>query len=156
MICCPLDPRGSLCGCSVLSGPFGTLLSPNYPDNYSTSLTCVWRLVGVIDQVSEPSNYILINRLSSGVPLLTWINFNSRIDKWLHPFYEGAWLRLSGVSQMSCNIWGCVCFQLNRLWWWSEYDLIFIKSEVGIISHCLWLGHETMVCTVCLAMFYVL
>ena len=31
-------------------------------------------------------------------------------------------------------------------------NLIIIISEIWIISHCLGLGHETMVCTVCLAM----
>ena len=29
------------------------------------------------------------------------------------------------------------------------YLIIIIKSEVWPICHCLWLGHETMVCTVC-------
>ena len=33
------------------------------------------------------------------------------------------------------------------------YLIIIIKSEVWPISHCLGLGHEMMVCTVCLSMF---
>ena len=42
------------------------------------------------------------------------------------------------------------------LWWLREYTLwliIIIKSEVWIIIRCLWLCHETMVCTVCLSIF---
>ena len=30
---------------------------------------------------------------------------------------------------------------------------MIIESEVLIITHCLWLGHETMVCAVCLSVF---
>ena len=32
--------------------------------------------------------------------------------------------------------------------------IIIIKSEVWTITHCLGLGHETMVCTVCLSVFF--
>ena len=43
------------------------------------------------------------------------------------------------------------------LLWWSWdcllYLIIIIKPEVWIINHCLGLGHETMVCAVCLTMF---
>ena len=31
--------------------------------------------------------------------------------------------------------------------------IIIIKSEVWVITHCLGLGHETMVCAVCLSVF---
>ena len=31
--------------------------------------------------------------------------------------------------------------------------IIFIKSEVSTITHCLGLGNETMVCAVCLSIF---
>ena len=47
------------------------------------------------------------------------------------------------------------------LWWLREYIYIYfvlcliiiIKSEVWTITHCLGLGHETMVCAVCLSVF---
>ena len=43
------------------------------------------------------------------------------------------------------------------LQWWSWecvlYLIIIINPEVSIINHCLGLGHETMVCAVCLTMF---
>ena len=48
----------------------------------------------------------------------------------------------------------CVC--PFPLWWLGEYALcliIIIKSEVWTIIHCLGLGHETMVCAVCLSIF---
>ena len=41
------------------------------------------------------------------------------------------------------------------LWWSWEcvlYLIFIIKPEVWIINHCLGLGHETMVCAVCLTM----
>ena len=54
------------------------------------------------------------------------------------------------------NIWGCMFpvypFPLWRLRWYT-LCLIIIKSEVWTIIHCLGLGHETMVCAVCLSIF---
>ena len=53
--------------------------------------------------------------------------------------------------------WGCVSSAYPILLWWSWecalYLIIIIKPEVWIIIHCLGLGHETMVCAVCLTMF---
>ena len=55
------------------------------------------------------------------------------------------------------TIWGCVFSAYPILLWWSRecvlYLIIIIKPEVWIINHCLGLGHETMVCAVCLTMF---
>ena len=55
------------------------------------------------------------------------------------------------------TIWGCVSSACPILLWWSRecvlYLIIIIKPEVWIINHCLGLGHETMVCAVCLTMF---
>ena len=56
------------------------------------------------------------------------------------------------------TILGCVSSAYPILLWWSRecvlYLIIIIKPEVWIINHCLGLGHETMVCTVCLTMFF--
>ena len=56
------------------------------------------------------------------------------------------------------TIWGCVSSAYPILLWWSRecvlYLIIIIKPEVWIINHCLGLGHETMVCAVCLTMFF--
>ena len=53
--------------------------------------------------------------------------------------------------------WGCVSSAYPILLWWPRecvlYLIIIIKPEVWIINHCLGLGHETMVCAVCLTMF---
>ena len=55
------------------------------------------------------------------------------------------------------TIWGCVSSAYPILLWWSRecvlYLIIIIKPEVWIINHCLGLGHETMVCAVCLTVF---
>ena len=48
------------------------------------------------------------------------------------------------------------CLSNNIIIWSREcvlYLIIIIKPEVWIINHCLGLGHETMVCAVCLTMF---
>ena len=58
-------------------------------------------------------------------------------------------------------IWTCgaVCFQFTHFLcdgWENIYTLSYyhyIKSEVWTITHCLGLGHETMVCTVYLSIF---
>ena len=53
---------------------------------------------------------------------------------------------------------GAVCFQLTYFFVMIEmiYKLcliVIIKSELWTITHCLGLGHETMVCAVCLSIF---
>ena len=53
---------------------------------------------------------------------------------------------------------GAVCFQLTHFFVMIEiiYKLcliVIIKSELRTITHCSGLGHETMVCTVCLSIF---
>ena len=69
------------------------------------------------------------------------------------------WVRLSIFSQLSIiqYVGPCVFSLPIHLWWLWWYILcriiIIIKSEVWTITHCLGLGHETMVCTVCLSIF---
>ena len=50
-----------------------------------------------------------------------------------------------------------MCFQFTHLPcddWENVYFVLFIiKSEVWTITHCLGLGHETMVCALCLSIF---
>ena len=63
------------------------------------------------------------------------------------------------LSIMSFAIYGAACFQLTHvsLKIVSIFVLpliINIKSEVWIISRCLALGHDTLACTVCLAIFW--
>ena len=67
-------------------------------------------------------------------------------------------LRLRQFSQLSfIQYMGCVSsaypFLLRWSWECVLYLIIIIKPEVWIINHCLGLGHETMVCAVCLTMF---
>ena len=56
------------------------------------------------------------------------------------------------------TICGAVCFQFTHFLrddWENIHTLsiIIIKSEVLTITHCLGLGHETMVCAVCPSVF---
>ena len=68
------------------------------------------------------------------------------------------WDRAYSLCYPLYNIWGCV-FAVYPFpqWWLRGYILcliIIIKSEVWNITHCLGLGHETMMCTVCLSIFF--
>ena len=61
------------------------------------------------------------------------------------------------LSVIHYTIYGAVCFQFTHFpSYVREYTLcliIIIKSEVWTIIHCLGLGHETMVCAVCILIF---
>ena len=63
------------------------------------------------------------------------------------------------LTVIHCTICGAVCFQFTHSScddWDNIYILcliIIIKSEVWTTTHYLGLGHETMVCAVCLFMF---
>ena len=63
------------------------------------------------------------------------------------------------LSVTHYTICGAGCFQFTHFPcddWEKKYILcliIIIKSEVWTIIHCLGLGHETMVCAVCLSIF---
>ena len=74
---------------------------------------------------------------------------------------SSVWVRLSIFSQLSIIQYVGLCvfslpisFVMNILWEYIYFCLvIIIKSEVWTISHCFGLGHETMVCAVCLSIF---
>ena len=73
---------------------------------------------------------------------------------------SSVWVRLSIFSQLSIiqNVGLCVLQFTHSLCddWENIYILCFIiiiKSEVWTITHCLGLGHETMVSVVCLSIF---
>ena len=62
------------------------------------------------------------------------------------------------LSVIHYTICGAVCLQFTHFLCddWEKIYLcliIIIKSEVWTITHCLGLGHETMVCAVCLSIF---
>ena len=63
------------------------------------------------------------------------------------------------LSVIHYTIYGAVCLSVyaSPLWWSREYMLcliiIIIKSKVWTITHCLGIGHEIMVCAVCLFIF---
>ena len=72
---------------------------------------------------------------------------------------SSVWVRLSIFSQLSIIQYVGLCvFSLPISFVMIEriYILcliIIIKSEVWTITHCLGLGHETIVCAVCLSIF---
>ena len=72
---------------------------------------------------------------------------------------SGMWVRLSTFSQLSIIQYVELCVfslpisfvMIERIY--IHCLIIIIKSEVWTITHCLGLGHETMVCAVCLSIF---
>ena len=72
---------------------------------------------------------------------------------------SSVWIRLSIFSQLSIIQYVGLCIfsipislvMIERIY--ILCLIIFIKSEVWTITHCLGLGHETMVCAVCLSIF---
>ena len=73
---------------------------------------------------------------------------------------SSVWVRLSIFSQLSIiQYMGLCVFSLPIPFVMIERIhilclIIIIKSEVWTITHCLGLGHETMVCAVCLSIFF--
>ena len=71
---------------------------------------------------------------------------------------SSVWVRLSIFSPLSCIQYVGLCVfslpnslvMIKRIY---ILCLIIIKSEVWTFTHCLGLGHETMVCAVCLSIF---
>ena len=96
-----------------------------------------------------PSHYHHCANLSADIELI----------KCLSDIICRVWVRLSIFSQLSIiQYMGLCVFSLPISFVMIEriYMLcliIIIKSEVWTITHCLGLGHETMVCAVCLSIF---
>ena len=81
--------------------------------------------------------------------------------KCLSDILSGVWVRLSIFSQLSIlQYLGLCVFSSPVFLVMIEIIcilclIIIIKSEVWTITHCLGLGHETMVCAVCLSIFLI-
>ena len=72
---------------------------------------------------------------------------------------SSVWVRFNIFSPLSIQYVGLYVFSLPISLVMIERTyilclIIIIKSEVWIITHCLGLGHETMVSTVCLSIFF--
>ena len=80
-------------------------------------------------------------------------------DTELTDILSSLWVRLSIFSQSSIIQYVGLCVfsvPISSVMIVRIYILcliIIIKSEVWTITHCLGLGHETMVCAVCLSLF---
>ena len=86
---------------------------------------------------------------------------------WRHWTYEkpvrynlsSVWVRLSIFSQLSIIQYVDLCVSILSISFvmieiiYILSLIIIIKSEVWTITHCLGLGHETMVCSVCISIF---
>ena len=89
---------------------------------------------------------------------LIWGHWNSKMP--VRYILSSVWVRLSIFSQLSIIQCMRLCVfslpislvMIERIYTFCL--IIIIKSEVWTIIHCLGLGHETMVCAVCLSIFF--
>ena len=89
-----------------------------------------------------------------------WTSLSEGIELMLDIFLSSVWVILSIFSQLSNILYVGLCVfrlpislvMIERIYI-SCLIIIIIKSEVWTSNHCLGLGHETMVCTVCLSIF---
>ena len=99
---------------------------------------------------STPSHYHHCANLSEGIELIICLS---------DIFLSSVWVRLSIFSPLSIIQYvGLYVFSLPISVVMIERIfilclIIIIKSEVWTITHCLGLGHETMVSAVCLSIF---
>ena len=99
---------------------------------------------------STPSHYHHCSNLSEGIELI----------KCLSDILCRVWVRLSIFSPLSSIQYVGLCaFSLPIHFVMIERMhilclIIIIKSEVWTLTHCLGLGHEAMVCAVCLSIFF--
>ena len=134
---------------------------PRGPINNITALVQImaWRRPGD-KPLSEPMMISLQTHICVTRP--QWVKFvpEGRMDNKSALVQIIPWCRTDDKSLHEIilyYIWGCV-FSVYPfpLWWLREHTLcliIIIKSEVWSIIHCLGLGHETMVCSVCFSIF---
>ena len=128
-----------------------------YPLSYFSVVVCLWCLLRHILSIIaytlwENRDFVFI------IIVQIMMSANKRIRFGLQIVF--VCLYITPSHYYHCyplyNIRGCV-FSVYPfpLWWLREYTLclIIIKSEVWTIIHCLGLGHETMVCAVCLSIF---
>ena len=108
---------------------------------------------------------------SAHIPLANgqglWISLSYANFIWRHWIYKmpvrynlsSVWVRLSIFFQLSITQYVGLCvFSLPIPFVMIEIIyilclIIIINSEVWTITHCIGLGHETMVCAVCLSIF---
>ena len=100
---------------------------------------------------STPSHYHHCANLSEGIELIKMA---------VRYILSSVWVRLSILSPLSIIQYvGLYVFSLPISLGMIERMhilclIIIIKSEVWTITHCLGLGHETMVSAVCLSIFF--
>ena len=119
----------------------------------ANSRICFALQIVLVCLYSTPSHYHHCAKLSEDIELIKCLS-----DKFC------VWVRLSIFSQLSIiqsiiQYVGLCVFQFTHTLVMIEriYILcliIIIKSEVWTITHCLGLSHETMMCAVCLSIFF--
>ena len=98
--------------------------------------------------------------LQSSLCKLIWRHWTYKVP--VRYILSSVWVRLSIFSQLSIiQYMGLHVLSLpfslvmiERIYMYILCLIIIIKSDVWTIIHCLWLGHETMVCAVCVPLYF--
>ena len=124
---------------------------------FSLLLCSLWwvQIIGYVLASRSCSFVCTLHHLIIIIVKLIWRHWTYKMP--VRYILSSVWVRLSIFSQLSIEHYMGLCvFSLPISLVMTEriFCLIFIiKSEVWTIIHCLGLGHETMVCAVCLSLF---
>ena len=132
-------------------------------NSFSLLLSSLWwvQIVGYVLPCRSYSFVCTVHHLIIIIVQIIWRPWTYKMT--VRYILSSVWVRLSIFSQLSIiqpiiQYVGLCAFSLPTPLVMTErmYILcliIIIKSKVWTITHCLRLGHETIVCTVCLSVF---
>ena len=104
-----------------------------------------------VNRVSIVSDNVSHSTWSEGIELLKMLvkYILSSVCLRLSQFSQLSFIQYMGLCVFSLPIYLMMIVRIRVLY----FIIIIIKSEVWSIFHCLWWGHETVVCAVCLFIF---
>ena len=163
--CCYHNQIGSinLTHYHIFRGCVPEMFVTSYPVTYCIYIPgkpgfCFHYYCAVYDECKYSDTFWLADRVRLFVHYTISLSSLSKLF-WGHWTYNACQIYfVECVSKISIiYIRGCVfSVYLFPLWWLREYTLcliIIIKSEIWTNIYCLGLGHETVVCAVCLSIF---
>ena len=127
--------------------------------NLFSSLLCSLWWVQMVGYVLAWGSYSFICTLHHLIIIIVQ-TYLKTLNLWMPVRYvlPSVWVRHNIFSQLSIiqHVWLCAfslpisLVMIEKLY---ILCLIIIESEVWTITHCLWLGHERIVCAVCIFIF---
>ena len=132
----------------------------HYGKTGNSLLLCSLWWVQIVGYVLLCRSYSLVCRVHHLIIIVVQTYLKTlNLSNSCHIYLSSVWVRLSIFSQLSIIQYVGLCvfsLPISLVMIDKIYILcliIIVKSEVWTITHCLGLGHETMVCAVCLSIF---